>query len=244
MARVEHVLVVSDEPELRKLVGGFLERSGYRITTVDCGKLMRRVVTREPVDIVVVDIELPGECGIALTRFLHEHTQTGIVALTASDTSVDRIVTLEAGADDCLARPVDLRELLARTKAVTRRIGIARAALSAGAVAGRETVRFGECVLDLAARRLVDGNGEEIRLTAMEYALLRAFAEHPGRVLNRDELAELAHNRDWSPLDRSLDIRISRLRRKIEPNPSRPRVIETVRGVGYRFQSGKRTCYA
>lgn len=233
MARVDHVLVVSDEPDLRAIVAGFLERSGYRVTSVDCGKLMRRVVTREPVDLVVVDIELPGECGIALTRFLHEHTQTGIVALTASDASVDRIVTLEAGADDCLARPVDLRELLARTKAVTRRIGIAREAVSAE----RETVSFGECELNLAAHRLIDSDGQEIPLTAMEYALLRAFAEHPGRVLNRDELAEFAHNRDWSPFDRSLDIRISRLRRKIEPNPSHPQVIETVRGVGYRFQA-------
>ncbi|MDA7947259.1 MAG: winged helix-turn-helix domain-containing protein [Hyphomicrobiaceae bacterium] len=244
MARLNHILVVSDEPELRTMVGGFLERSGYRVTTVDCGKLMRRVVTREPVDLVVVDIELPGECGIALTRFLREHTQIGIVALTASETSVDRIVTLEAGADDCLARPVDLRELLARTKAVTRRVGLAQAALSAGAVADRETVTFGECELDLAAHRLIDAGGEEIPLTAMEYALLRAFAEHPGRVLNRDELAELAHNRDWSPFDRSLDIRISRLRRKIEPNPARPRVIETVRGVGYRFQTNAQVCGA
>ena len=235
MARIDHILVVSDEPDLRSMVSGFLERSGYRVTSVDCGKLMRRVVTREPVDLVVVDIELPGECGIALTRFLHEHTQTGIVALTTSDASVDRIVTLEAGADDCLARPVDLRELLARTKAVTRRVGIARDAISAGAVAERETVMFGDCELDLAAHRLIDGDGLEIPLTAMEYALLRAFAEHPGQVLNRDELADFAHNRDWSPLDRSLDIRISRLRRKIEANPAQPRVIETVRGVGYRF---------
>ncbi len=237
MARVDHVLVVSDEPDLRSIVAGFLERSGYRVTSVDCGKLMRRVVTREPVDLVVVDIELPGECGIALTRFLHEHTQIGIVALTASDASGDRIVTLEAGADDCLARPVDLRELLARTKAVSRRIGISRDGTSAGVVADRETVRFGECELDLAAHRLIDDEGQEIPLTAMEYALLRAFAEHPGRVLNRDELAEFAHNRDWSPFDRSLDIRISRLRRKIEPNPAHPQVIETVRGVGYRFQA-------
>lgn len=237
MARVDHVVVVSDEPDLRSIVAGFLERSGYRVTSVDCGKLMRRVVTREPVDLVVVDIELPGECGIALTRFLHEHTQTGIVALTASDASVDRIVSLEAGADDCLARPVDLRELLARTKAVSRRIGIARSAASTSAFAENETVRFGDCELDLAAHRLVDGDGEEISLTAMEYALLRAFAEHPGRALNRDELAEFAHNRDWSPFDRSLDIRISRLRRKIEPNPAQPQVIETVRGVGYRFQA-------
>ena len=237
MARVDHVLVVSDEPDLRSIVSGFLERSGYRVTSVDCGRLMRRVVTSEPVDLVVVDIELPGECGIALTRFLHEHTQIGIVALTASDASVDRIVTLEAGADDCLARPVDLRELLARTKAVSRRIAISRDGASAGSVADRETVRFGECELDLAAHRLIDGEGQEIPLTAMEYALLRAFAEHPGRVLNRDELAEFAHNRDWSPFDRSLDIRISRLRRKIEPNPAHPQVIETVRGVGYRFQA-------
>ncbi len=138
------------------------------------------------------------------------------------------------GADDCLARPVDLHELLARTKAVTRRMGAGWSG-SSPASSCRETIKFGACELDLAAHRLVDCQGREIPITAMEYALLRAFEENQGRVLNRDELSELAHNREGSPFDRSMDIRISRLRRKIETNPVHPQIIETVRGVGYRF---------
>jgi two-component system phosphate regulon response regulator OmpR len=234
MTNVCHVVVVSDEPELHSMLGDFLQRHGYRVTPVAGGEGLKRVITREHVDLVVVDIELPGECGVALTRYLHEHTRAGIVALTVSEGSVDRIVSLEAGADDCLARPVDLRELLARTKAVTRRMGAGWSGSSPAAPC-RETIKFGACELDLAGHRLVDSQGREIPITAMEYALLRAFAENQGRVLNRDELAELAHNREWSPFDRSMDIRISRLRRKIETNPVHPQIIETVRGVGYRF---------
>ena len=234
MTNVCHVVVVSDEPELHSMLGDFLQRHGYRVTPVAGGEGLKRVITREHVDLVVVDIELPGECGVALTRYLHEHTRVGIVALTVSEGSVDRIVSLEAGADDCLARPVDLRELLARTKAVTRCMGASWSGSSPAAPC-RETIKFGDGELDLAGHRLVDSQGREIPITAMEYALLRAFAENQGRVLNRDELAELAHNREWSPFDRSMDIRISRLRRKIETNPVHPQIIETVRGVGYRF---------
>ncbi len=229
-----HVVVVSDEPDLHSMLGDFLQRHGYRVTPVAGGEGLKRVVSQDVVDLVVVDIELPGECGVALTRYLHEHTSAGIVALTVSEGAVDRIISLEAGADDCLARPVDLREFLARTKAVTRRMGVGWSG-SAPVAPCRETIMFGDCELDLAAHRLVDCQGREISITAMEYALLRAFAENPGRALNRDELAELAHNREWSPFDRSMDIRISRLRRKIETNPVHPQVIETVRGVGYRF---------
>lgn len=235
MANVCHVVVVSGEPELHSTLGDFLRRHGCRVTPVAGGEGLRRVVNSEPVDLVVLDIELPGECGVALTRYLHERTRTAIVALTVSEESADRIVTLEAGADDCLCRPVDPRELLARARAVRRRLGAAWSGVSAAAARNRRSVRFGGCELDLAARRLVDEEGREIPITRMEYALLRAFAENPGRALNRDELAEIAHNRQWTPFDRSLDIRISRLRRKIEPNPVQPQVIETVRGVGYRF---------
>lgn len=237
MAKQCHVVVVSDEPELHTMLRDFLQRHGYRVTPVAGGEGLRQVIKSEHVDLVVVDIELPGECGVALTRYLREHTNAGIVALTVSEGSIDRIITLEAGADDCLARPVDLRELLARTKAVSRRLNVGEFNGQASPGLRPQTVRFGDCELDLAAHRLVDGDGNEIPITAMEYALLRTFAENPGRVLNRDELAELAHNREWNPFDRSMDIRISRLRRKIEQNPVRPQVIETVRGIGYRFSA-------
>lgn len=235
MASCSHVVVVSDEPDLHATLGDFLQRHGYRVTLVAGGEGLKRVITQEAVDLVVIDIELPGECGVALTRYLHEHTGAGIVALTVSEGSVDRIVTLEAGADDCLARPVDLRELLARTKAVSRRMGSTNEASPARYAPCREIINFGQCKLDLAAHKLIDGDGREISLTPMEYCLLRVFADNPGRVLNRDELVELAHEREWNPFDRSIDIRISRLRKKIEANPVQPQVIETVRGVGYRF---------
>lgn len=235
MANSSHVVVVSDEPDLHATLGGFLQRHGYRVTPVAGGEGLKRVIACEAVDLAVIDIELPGECGVALTRYLHEQTDAGIVALTVSQKPVNRIVTLEAGADDCIARPVDLRELLARTKAVSRRMGSANVASPARYTPCREIINFGQCKLDLAAHKLIDGDGREISLTPMEYCLLRAFADNPGRVLNRDELAELAHEREWNPFDRSIDIRISRLRKKIEANPVQPQVIETVRGVGYRF---------
>jgi len=237
MAHCCHVVVVSDEPDLHVTLGDFLQRHGYLVTPVAGGEDLKHVIAQQHVDLVVIDIELPGECGVALTRYLHEHTRAGIVALTVSEVTVDRIVTLEAGADDCLARPVDLRELLARTKAVTRRIGSSRSGMNSGRTYSPETISFGLCRLDVAAHKLIDSAGREVSITPMEYCLLRAFADNPGRVLNRDELAELAHEREWNPFDRSIDIRISRLRKKIEANPVHPQVIETVRGVGYRFSS-------
>lgn len=235
MADCCHVVVVSGEPELQSMLGDVLQRHGYAVTAVACGEGLKRVMTQESVHLVVVDIELPGECGVALTRYLHRHTRAGIVALTVSEGSIDPVVPLESGADDCLVRPIDRREFLARARAVIRRTSAAPANGASGRAPVRPVVSFGHCHLDIEARRLVGEDGKDIPITAMEYALLRAFAEHPGRALNRNELAELAHDREWSPFDRSIDIRISRLRKKIEPNPVHPRVIETVRGIGYRF---------
>jgi DNA-binding response OmpR family regulator len=236
MANACHVVVVSDEPDLHSMLRDFLQRHGYRVTPVAGGEGLKHVIAQEPVHLVIVDIELPGECGVALTRYLHEHTRAGIVALTVSEGSVDRIISLEAGADDCLARPVNLRELLARARAVTRRIAHRPAAMQgATRPVDRQTIALGCCKLDLAAHKLLGRDGREIPITPMEYSLLRTFVENAGRVLNRDELAELAHDREWSPFDRSIDIRISRLRKKIEANPVQPEIIETVRGVGYRL---------
>ena len=239
MADFCHVVVVSDEPELQSMLGDFLQRHGYAVTSVAGGEGLRRVFAERAVDLVVIDIELPGECGVALTRYLHRRTRVGIVALTGKKGPVDPVVPLEAGADDCLVRPVDLRELLARTRAVTRRIAASPVDLVPTRVPpGRPVVSFGRCRLDLEACRLVGEDGEDIPITAMEYALLRALAEHPGRAgraLSGGDLAERAHPCAWSRFERSSDIRISRLRKKIEPNPVDPCVIETVRGVGYRF---------
>jgi two-component system phosphate regulon response regulator OmpR len=180
---------------------------------------------------------MPGEDGLSLARFLRANTKIGIVMLTAAGEVVDRIVGLEMGADDYLPKPVDMRELLARVRAVLRRT---QTAAEVGAVAAPATrkVRFGACQLDLDAHRLYDLEGEEVAITSMEFDLLKAFAEHPNRVLSRDQLLDLAHNRDWEPFDRSIDIRIARLRRKVETDPSKPQVIKTVRGAGYIFVPG------
>ncbi|MGI9383055.1 MAG: winged helix-turn-helix domain-containing protein [Methyloligellaceae bacterium] len=234
MTQAHHVVVVSDEMDIHYMLRDFLAQHEFRVSSVDGGEALRRIVAKEPVDLVVLDIELPGEDGLSLARYLREHTEVGIVTLTVAEAALDRIVSLEAGADDCLARPVDLRELLARVKAVLRRLGGNGCYLPMSA-GPRRAVKFGDYELDLTAHRLVSLDGQEIDLTSMEFLLLKTFAENPDRVLNRDELSELAYDRQWSPFDRSLDIRISRLRRKIERNPSKPQVIRTVRGVGYRF---------
>jgi len=230
-AGATHIVVVDDEEDIRETVREYLELQGYRVTPAPHGEALRRIVASEPVDLVVLDITMPGEDGLSLTRFLREGPGPAILMLTAAGEAVDRIVGLEMGADDYMAKPFDLRELLARVRAILRRAG------ADGRANGEPTtrVRFGACLLDLDAHKLFDDAGEEIRITAMEFDLLRAFAEHPNRVLNRDQLLEMAHNRGWEPFDRSIDIRIARLRRKVERDPSKPQVIKTVRGAGYMF---------
>jgi len=228
-----HIVVVDDEPEIRATIEEYLQMQGYRVTQATGGEDLRRIVAEEDVQLAILDITMPGEDGLSLARFLREHTSTGILMLTASGETVDRIVGLEMGADDYMAKPFDLRELLARVKAILRRA-------AAPAVAGIETapttrISFGQCLLDLDAHKLFDADGAEIRLTAMEFDLLKAFAEHPNRVLNRDQLLEMAHSRSWEPFDRSIDIRIARIRRKIEQDATKPQVIKTVRGAGYVF---------
>jgi two-component system phosphate regulon response regulator OmpR len=188
---------------------------------------------------VLLDIRMPGEDGLSLARFLRAEKQVGIIMLTAAGEVVDRIVGLEMGADDYLAKPVDLRELLARIKAVLRRTERAQAEAEADQPQGARLARFGRFTLNLDSHKLFDGSGGEIALTGMEFDLLKAFADNPNRVLTRDQLLNLAHNRDWEPFDRSIDIRIARIRRKIESDPAKPQVIKTVRGAGYIYSTAK-----
>jgi len=230
MSNDAHILVVDDEAGIRETVEEFLELHGYRVTCADGGEAMRAELEKEDIDLVVLDIAMPGEDGLTLARYLREHEDVAIVMLTASGETIDRIIGLEVGADDYLAKPVDLRELLARIKAVLRR---ARAAAETTHPVQENVVPFGDFRLDLDARKLFDAEGTEITLTSMEFDLLRAFAEHPNKVLSRDQLLELAHNRPWEPFDRSIDIRIGRIRKKIERDPSKPEVIKTVHGAGY-----------
>jgi len=237
MAEPSHIVVVDDEPEICELLAEYLSHAGFVVSTADGGQAMRRILEERPADLVILDINMPGEDGLSLARYLRANVPVGIVMLTAAGETVDRIVGLEMGADDYLAKPVDLRELLARVRAVLRRVpaGAPQAAAAGDAPPPTHKVHFGACQLDLDAHRLYDALGEEVAITSMEFDLLKAFAEHPNRVLSRDQLLDLAHNKDWEPFDRSIDIRIARLRRKIESDPAKPQVIKTVRGAGYIF---------
>ena len=230
-----HIVVVDDERDIRETVAEYLEMNGYKVTKADGGPALRKVVEQDRVDLAVLDVTMPGEDGLSLARWLRDRSGAGIIMLTARDAIVDRVVGIEMGADDYVTKPFDLRELLARVKAVLRRVGRAPAEAGAATGAARREVRFGRCRLDLDSHKLFGPDDREIPLTAMEFDLLRAFAERPNRVLTRDQLLDFAHNRDFEPFDRSIDIRIARIRRKIEPDPAKPAVIKTVRGAGYLF---------
>jgi DNA-binding response OmpR family regulator len=211
----------------------------YEVQAVDSGSAMRIEIERNLPDLILLDIRLPGEDGITLARFLRERYDVGIIMVTASGDVVDRVVGLEVGADDYVAKPFEPRELLARVRSVLRRMQAkpqASAAEAAPAPATRQPV--GRCELDAESRRLFEG-GEEVPMTAMEFELLRVFLANPNRVLSRDQLLMRTRNREWEPFDRSIDIRIGRLRRKIEPEPAgEPRCIRTVRNGGYMYVSG------
>ncbi len=237
------ILVVDDEPELREMVDEYLSAKGFVVLQAENGTAMRQVLAENSVDLVLLDVKMPGEDGFTLARYLREHYRVGIIMLTAVADVVDRIVGLEMGADDYVTKPYDPRELLARVKSVLRRTnseavdGARRADVQEGADSSQagSGMRFGRCVLDLDGHRLFDEDGSEIAITSMEFDLLKAFATHPNRVLSRDQLLDMAHNRDWDPFDRSIDIRIARIRRKIEVDPGKPQTIKTVRGAGYIF---------
>lgn len=230
-----HIAVVDDERDIRETVAEYLEINGYRVSKADGGTALRRLVDQSELDLVVLDITMPGEDGLSLARFLREKSGAGVIMLTARDAVVERVVGIEMGADDYLTKPFDLRELLARVKAVLRRTR----RTADPTVAEGQRIVFGDHTLDLDAHKLFDAEGGEVAITAMEFDLLRTFAERPNRVLSREQLLDLAHNRDSDPFDRSIDIRIARLRRKIEPDPKTPTVIKTVRGAGYLFVPGK-----
>jgi two-component system phosphate regulon response regulator OmpR len=235
----ESVLIVEDDREVREAVADYLASHGYTCAQAGDGKAMRAALAEGAPDLVLLDLRLPGEDGLSLARWLRENHEVAIIMVTAAGDVVDRVVGLEVGADDYLGKPFDLRELLARVKSVLRRGGSkAEKSGGAGKVAGAtKRVPIGACELDLDTHQLVGRKGEEIPLTGMEFDLLRVFAEHPNRVLSRDQLLTLTRNREWEPFDRSIDIRIARLRRKIEVNPTRPAAIKTVRSAGYIFVS-------
>ena len=225
------ILVVDDDSDLRWMVEKYLSKHEFTVTLAEDGEKMREILEQETFDLAILDINLPGEDGLSLARYLRSNFQIGIIMLSAAAEVFDRIVGLEMGADDYVTKPFEPRELLARVKSVLRRV---QGMLEREAEPDSR-VKFGEYTLDLEAHQLIDTNDESISLTSMEFDLLKAFAENPNKVLDRDQLLSLSHNRDWDPFDRSIDIRITRLRRKIELEPSKPQVIKTVRGAGYIF---------
>ena len=230
----ECVLVVDDDAAIRQMLVDYLGGHGYRVRAVGDGKALRDQIEADPPDIVLLDVNLPGEDGLTLARFLRERYDMGIIMVTGAGETVDRILGLEIGADDYITKPFDPRELRARLKSVLRRMQ----AGAGGPAAGDKRdlrVRIGRCALDLASRQLLDVDGSDVPITAMEFDLLKAFIEHPNQVLSRDRLLTLTRNRSWEPFDRSIDIRITRLRRKVERDPDNPLAIRTVRGAGYMF---------
>ncbi len=229
----QHILVCDDEADLREMVGEYLERRGFQVTLCSGAPALDTAMENGGGDALLLDINMPGEDGLSILRRLRADSAMPVIMLTAAGEVVDRIVGLEMGADDYLPKPVDLRELEARIKAVLRRRAPEVKSLDAAPAEAR--IGFDGLTLDLEGGRLFDRDGAEITLTSMEFRLLKVFIERRGRVLNRDQLLELAHDRGWDPFDRSIDIRISRLRRKIERVPSKPALIRTVRGIGYVF---------
>lgn len=238
MDALARLLVVDDDPSIRAMLCEYLQAHGYAVTEAGSGAQMRQCIEGDLPDVVLLDIRLPGEDGLTLARYLREHYDVGIIMVTASGEVIDRVVGLELGADDYLPKPFDPRELLARLKSVLRRIQAKPTAEPGAAAAGGRgpRQRFGRCELDLESRRLFEASGAEVAMTAMEYDLLRVFLANPNRVLSRDQLLMQTRNREWEPFDRSIDIRIGRLRRKVEPDPAgEPRCIRTVRNAGYMF---------
>jgi DNA-binding response OmpR family regulator len=230
------VLVVDDDPAIREMLGEYLASHGLQVELAPDGAAMRRQIEATTPDVVLLDLRLPGEDGLSLARYLRERYDIGIIMITGAGEVVDRVVGLEIGADDYVTKPFDPRELLARVKSVMRRMQASHGPRSDGPAAARLTL--GHCSLDLGSRQLFDREGVEIPITTMEFDLLKIFAENPGKVLSRDRILTLTRNREWDPYDRSVDIRVARLRRKIEADPDRPQIIRTVRGVGYMFVSG------
>ena len=224
-----HIVVVEDEAVQRQLLADYLLRQNFRVSALGDGTALRRLVEHELPALVMLDVGLPGEDGFALARWLRERSsRVGIIMVTAASDTVDRIVGLETGADDYIAKPFEPRELLARVKSVLRR--------AAGTPAEGPRVRIGRRVLDLERRVLVDpGEGTEERLAASEFDLLKTFAENPNRPLMRDWLLDVTAHREPDAFDRAIDLRITRLRRKVEVDPALPEAIRTVRGVGYMF---------
>ena len=233
MTQTPHIFIVDDESAAREMVGDYLKMHGYKVTLCDGGASLRKCLKQGDPDLIVLDLNMPEEDGLSIVRDLKSRSSVPVIMLTATASPIDRVVGLELGADDYIAKPCELRELVARVRSVLRRS--AAAAAGPGGPPRTEPVRFGTKWLDFDGRVLRDEGGIEHPLTTSEFNLLKAFAEHPRRVLTRERLLDLANARDPDAFDRAIDVRITRIRKKVEPDPNRPRIIKTVRGAGYVF---------
>ena len=236
MTARNYIVVVDDEAPTREMLGDYLRMQGFDVQLCDGGGSLRQAINVRMPDLVVLDLNMPEEDGLSIVRDLKQRTGVAVIMLTATASPVDRIVGLELGADDYLAKPCELRELLARIRAVLRRSTAAKPEAAAPSQGSKNTlVQFGVKWLDVEAQTLRDADGNEHQLTASEFSLLKVFADNPKKVLSRERILDLANARDPEAFDRAIDIRIMRIRRKIEPDPTHPRVIRTVRGGGYVF---------
>jgi two-component system OmpR family response regulator len=238
MTQTQHIVIVDDEAPAREMVGDYLKMHGFTVTLCDGGKSLRGAIEASVPDLVVLDLNMPEEDGLSIIRDLKSRINVPVIMLTATASPIDRVVGLELGADDYIAKPCELRELMARIRSVLRRSApkAHAAAETASAKAAKDQlVRFGTKWLDLEAQALRDDEGNEHPLTASEFSLLKVFAANPKRVLSRERLLELANARDAEAFDRAVDLRIMRIRRKIEIDPTKPAVIRTIRGGGYLF---------
>ena len=236
MKPASHIAVLDDEIDITLLLANYLQGHGFRVTQVHNGRALMALMETDPAELVLLDLGLPGEDGFSIARRMRESWRCGLVIVTGRGDAVDKVVGLEVGADDYVTKPFDLRELVARVKAVLRRLtpempGASAPAALAAAPADR--LRFAGWQLDTAARSLRNPHGDEVTLTGGEFDLLQAFARHPGRVLSRDFLLEQTRGREAAPFDRTIDVQVGRLRKKIEADPEDPQLIKSVRGAGY-----------
>ncbi|HSE13303.1 MAG TPA: response regulator transcription factor [Rudaea sp.] len=227
-----HLLVVEDDQDIVDVIKRYFTAQGFDVAVASDGSAMRTVIDSQDIDVVLLDLGLPGEDGFTLTRYLRERWKGALIIVTGRGDSIDRVVGLELGADDYVTKPFDLRELLARVRSVLR-----RASDSAASSAGNspEVVRFNGFRLNTGSRELFDPGGKPVALTTGEFDLLGAFIANPNRVLSRDDLMNRIHGRDAGPYDRAIDVQIGRLRRKMESDPTQPALIKSVRGAGYIF---------
>lgn len=230
MKPAPHIAVLDDEVDITLLLANYLQGHGFRVTQLHNGRALMALMDTDPADLVLLDLGLPGEDGFSIARRMRESWRCGLVIVTGRGDAVDKVVGLEVGADDYVTKPFDLRELVARVKAVLRRLTPEAPVLSA---ASAHKLRFAGWQLDTAARSLRNPKGEEVTLTGGEFDLLQTFARHPGRVLSRDFLLEETRGREAAPFDRTIDVQVGRLRRKIEADADDPQLIKSVRGAGY-----------